>query len=596
MRSVNPTRPVRLLFAILALAATAASAAAPVPKDSDGLPLWQERRWTDFPVRIELDSAAALQDLLVRVPIDSFNREQVGRRRDADGRAVLVFRPRVTEEELAALEAAGFDVQRLPDREREGREAVERDWARRTIEPAPAIEAAPDPLGYYPTVEEVGQILTRLAADHPTLCRTVTWGQSLQGRPLYGLVLSADVNATAAEPEVRLSSTIHGNEPVGTVLLLDLALYLAGNYGQPGFEDVTDLVDGTEIHLLPLHNPDGYVAGVRNNLSNVDLNRNFPEPDGTHPGREPETLVYMDYAAAQHFVVGANVHTGAEVVNYAWDWTEVRAPDDLAYIDLSLEYSFYNPRLYDSIQFDQGITNGFDWYVATGTLQDWAYYTTGSLDVTLELSANKWPPASQLNAYWDENRESLLHFIRAARYGVGGVVTDAVTGLPLAAEISVAGIDKPAVTDPGHGDYVKLLPDGTWDVTVSADGYFPRTYEGVTTTRGAATLLDAALEPDTTATGTPRVRQPALQAWPNPFNGGTTVLYMTVAPGPVDVGLYDLRGRRVRTLVSANRTAGPHSERWDGRDDAGRELPSGVYVARLVAAGRQTSAKLLLAR
>ena len=82
-----------------------------------------------------------------------------------------------------------------------------------------------------------------LAADHPDLGRTFTWGQSVLGRDLSGLVVAADVHNTAAEPEVRLSSTMHGLEPPDMVMLLNLAAYLVNNYGQPGYEDVTYLVD-----------------------------------------------------------------------------------------------------------------------------------------------------------------------------------------------------------------------------------------------------------------------------------------------------------------------------------------------------------------
>ena len=68
---------------------------------------------------------------------------------------------------------------------------------------------------------------------------------------------------------------MHGDEPPGMVMLIDLAHYLVENYNQVGYEDVTDLLDTTEITIMPLHNPDGYVADTRYNADGVDLNRNF---------------------------------------------------------------------------------------------------------------------------------------------------------------------------------------------------------------------------------------------------------------------------------------------------------------------------------
>jgi flagellar hook assembly protein FlgD len=63
------------------------------------------------------------------------------------------------------------------------------------------------------------------------------------------------------------------------------------------------------------------------------------------------------------------------------------------------------------------------------------------------------------------------------------------------------------------------------------------------------------------------------------------------------VVLYDVRGRRVAQLHDGPLgSAGPHAFSWDGRDDAGRALPSGAYLARAVADGREVSGKVMLVR
>lgn len=64
---------------------------------------------------------------------------------------------------------------------------------------------------------------------------------------------------------------------------------------------------------------------------------------------------------------------------------------------------------------------------------------------------------------------------------------------------------------------------------------------------------------------------------PNPFNPRAEIHYTTTAHGRIQVAVYDVRGRRVRTLVDEAQPAGPHRAAWDGRDDQGRNLPSGVY-------------------
>lgn len=68
---------------------------------------------------------------------------------------------------------------------------------------------------------------------------------------------------------------------------------------------------------------------------------------------------------------------------------------------------------------------------------------------------------------------------------------------------------------------------------------------------------------------------------PNPFNRSTTLTYALPRESPVRLVVYDLVGQRVRVLVDAPRWAGTWSVRWDGRDNAGREVASGIYIAQL---------------
>ncbi len=484
-----------LLLAV-SLMSTAALAAQenPIPLDGKGLPMWSIVQWNDFPVLLQLANHDDLDRLLQEVPIASFNREQVGVHYDTPKSYHLTFRPRVTEAEAEALQQAGYVFERVVDQDRIARQEAEVVWAQQYNMSSKELRESIKEFTYWPTHAQIGTFLADLATDYPSICRSFSWGQSVQGRDLYGLVVSNDPNHTTAEAEVRLSSTMHGDEVPGMVMLLNFAEYLVTNYGQAGFEDVTNLVDNYEIHIMPLYNPDGMTADQRSNANGVDLNRNYLLPDGDHATREIETTNFMTYANNHHFVISQNGHSGALVANYPWDYTPVLAPDDEALKLLSLEYSTYNSPMYNG-SFPQGITNGYDWYYAAGTLQDWSYDQTDCIDVTMELSNTKWPSASVLPSLWNENRESLMHYVKAARYGVNGVVTGSDTGLPLAATVTVTGNIKNTHTDPTHGDYYKLLETGTFELTFSADGYITQTISNVATTWGTPTVLDVVLDP-----------------------------------------------------------------------------------------------------
>ncbi len=83
---------------------------------------------------------------------------------------------------------------------------------------------------------------------------------------------------------------------------------------------------------------------------------------------------------------------------------------------------------------------------------------------------------------------------------------------------------------------------------------------------------------------------------PNPFNPQTTLRFGLAQSGSVRLELYDTRGQKVRTLVTGARSAGLHEVRWDGRDDSGRDVGSGVYLVRLQEPTGTRLAKAVLVR
>ena len=85
-------------------------------------------------------------------------------------------------------------------------------------------------------------------------------------------------------------------------------------------------------------------------------------------------------------------------------------------------------------------------------------------------------------------------------------------------------------------------------------------------------------------------------AVPNPFNPSTEIVFALPADGAVRVRLYDVSGRLVRTLADGELTAGEQRLRWDGNDDRGRALASGVYYLRVETADAVKGAALSLVR
>ncbi len=85
-----------------------------------------------------------------------------------------------------------------------------------------------------------------------------------------------------------------------------------------------------------------------------------------------------------------------------------------------------------------------------------------------------------------------------------------------------------------------------------------------------------------------------LTPYPNPFNPATTIAFDLAQAGPARLVIYDVAGRRVAQIHDGDLPIGRHEFRWNGRDQAGRAVAAGVYLARLTADGRQLNQRLAL--
>lgn len=86
------------------------------------------------------------------------------------------------------------------------------------------------------------------------------------------------------------------------------------------------------------------------------------------------------------------------------------------------------------------------------------------------------------------------------------------------------------------------------------------------------------------------------QNWPNPTRGQTAISFNVPEPVHANVSVYDITGRAVAELLNDHVGAGRHSVSWNGRDQFGKEVPSGIYIYRLTAGRHNLARKLVLIR
>jgi hypothetical protein len=447
---------------------------------------------------------------------------------------------------------------------------------------------------FYPTYDAYVDMMYQFEADFPDICDVFSIGTSVEGRELLVARITDNVGQDEAEPEFFYTSTMHGDETTGYVLMLRLIDYLLNGYGENA--RLTDLVDETDIYINPNANPDGtYYTGnytvygaIRYNANGVDLNRNFPDMiDGPYPNQQQETTCFVDFAEERDFTMSCNIHGGTEVCNYPWDRKWERAADDLWWIRVCRQYADtaqeYSPFGYMD-GYNNGITNGYDWYSISGGRQDYMNYFQQCREFTLEISNVKLLPANQLPDLWEYNYRSLLNYMEQSLYGLRGIVTDSLTGDPLDAEVYVMGHEKDSswvyASLPG-GNYHRYLFSSLYSVRFRKPGYTNRTFNGIQVKNDEATVFDVKLFNPFNAV--PDTEVQLFRVFPNPASGN----YIKIkADGPIT-------GVRIITLGGAlcreYGTSGPAGEYIDISS-----LAPGIYFIEANVAGKTARQKLVV--
>lgn len=138
----------------------------------------------------------------------------------------------------------------------------------------------------YYNYADLTRLLKSLASKYPHIANLSSIGQSVQSRELWVMRITKDPNADLpGKPKVKYVGNMHGDETVSRQVLVYLVEYLLDRYGSD--PRVTELINTTDIYIMPSMNPDGFEkskegdcpgnAGGRENAKNKDLNRSFPD-------------------------------------------------------------------------------------------------------------------------------------------------------------------------------------------------------------------------------------------------------------------------------------------------------------------------------
>ena len=335
----------------------------------------------------------------------------------------------------------------------------------------------------YPTYEAYENMMFQFATDHPDMCEIIELGTLPSNRKI--LIAHINNGDGTGKPKFLYTSTIHGDETTGWMLMLRFIDYLLEN---PTLPECANILNNVDLYIGPNTNPDGTYSGGNNNVNGatrynangVDMNRNYADPHGSaHPDGNPyatETEWFMQFAQDNNFVMGANYHGGAEVMNYPWDNTYTLHADDAWWQLVSHEYADLCHEVNSGYMTDynNGITNGAQWYMIGGGRQDYMNGYAQCREETIECSNTKLPSGNQMPTFWNINKNAIFAYVGQCLYGIHGTVTDASSHAPIEATITLTGHDDQFSTVstqlPG-GDFHRPVKAGTYNLRITAIGY-----------------------------------------------------------------------------------------------------------------------------
>ncbi|MCK4365318.1 MAG: hypothetical protein KAW45_04655 [Thermoplasmatales archaeon] len=292
---------------------------------------------------------------------------------------------------------------------------------------------------HYYSYDELTELLGELQQDYSNIFMYESLGKTYQGRDIWLVKISDNVEINETEPEVLFTGGMHGNEKIGFQVTIYSLKAIAENYTYLNVNEsftmhIRYIVNNTELYFIPMVNPDGCEVGTRKNrrpndcilgkwlFRGVDINRNFGykwEEFDKHPiyylidsGKAPgvrfpifdfwgfdeigngtyrgpsafsenETESIRDFVENHDIITGIDYHSKGKTILYPWGWTKNPPQDEQIFLSIAEGISKIN---------DFEISQGSHWYYTFGAFTDWIYGVHNSIHFIFELDSIEGTP------------------------------------------------------------------------------------------------------------------------------------------------------------------------------------------------------------
>jgi carboxypeptidase T len=436
-----------------------------------------------YRVRVSGTDADALRAALERAGYDVLGKDE--RRSTVDVAASV--------DELHALRRDGFDIADI-EQSAPLEQILVRKPARRAAATGELSADAAATTGY----RDLAGVLARMqeiADANPEIAQvvdiTTTYNTSatFEGRHFFALKISDNVSVDEDEPAMLIVANHHAREIVTPVIALEAAERFTSGYGVDG--RITSAVDGHEIWIAPVWNPDGYnYVFTTNNMwrknrrvfstgVGVDQNRNYPQGwssacagstsptsdtyKGPSAASEAETRAIMAWSDRERFAKVIDYHSSGREVLYG-------------YRCLSHPFTSWFRQEAIALSHASGYGGLARVPSAEGEHPEWQFAKLGAYAFLIETHTEFQPTYASALAEAAMVWPGILAVLDRP-LSISGHVTDAATGAPLSARIDVLNVSFPNgetnSSGGAFGAYHVFLPTGTYDLRFSKDGYGP---------------------------------------------------------------------------------------------------------------------------
>ena len=404
----------------------------------------------------------------------------------------------------------------------------------------------------YTDYNELETILLNYELIYPEICKVFdigdSWGKiysddnnyyNQYNHEILALKVSDNPDILEDEPSVYYLGDHHARETISVEVPLHILDYILSNYGTD--DQITEDINNKQIWFVPMVNPNGskivldetdvwWRKNIRDNNENGEFDSNYASgqgDDGVDPNRnygfewgntgatdqisgvtyhgpnefsEPETQATRDFIRENNFVGGISYHSYGEMVLYPFGYADLTfAPDNNALSELGNSMAELTPQINENGNYES--FNGWELYPCMGGSDDWAYGEQSVFAYTVELAEQFIPASDLIEQICEDNlAAALLLLHRSDQSVLTGLVTDANTGEPLEAKITIDQVDnygsfkEPYTCEPNFGRYYRFLLEGEYHVTISHPNY-QSVGQNIVVSDEGQTVLDVALQP-----------------------------------------------------------------------------------------------------